>query len=116
NIAIAVNPVNDAPLSNVPGPQGTAQNTVLVFSGANGNAITVNDIDAGTGSMQVTLTGANGVLLLGSMSALTSVAGDGTTTVVITGALTDLNNALDGLRFLPDFGYGGTASIQIAVH
>jgi hypothetical protein len=115
NIAIAVNPVNDAPLSNVPGPQGTAQNTALVFSSANGNAITVSDIDAGTGSLQITLTAANGVLSLGSLAGLTSVAGDGTAAVVISGALTDLNNALDGLSFLPDFNYGGAASIQVVV-
>ena len=61
---INVTAVNDAPVNTVPGPQGTAQNTPLVFSSGNGNQISVADPDAGTNSIQVTLTAANGTLTL----------------------------------------------------
>ena len=40
--------VNNAPINLVPGPQTTAQDTALVFSTANGNAISVGDADAGS--------------------------------------------------------------------
>src|SRR5205085_4551832 len=54
-VAITVNAVNDAPVHTVPGPQSTNEDTGLVFSSANGNAITVADLDAGTTPVQVTL-------------------------------------------------------------
>ena len=85
NISITVDPVNDAPVNGVPGPQGTAQNTALVFQAAGGNAITVSDVDTGAGSLEITLSATNGTLALGSLVGLSSVSGDGTATVAISG-------------------------------
>ena len=45
-VGITVNHVNQPPVNTVPGPQSTNQNTALVFSSANGNAITVADSDS----------------------------------------------------------------------
>ena len=52
---ITVSSVNDAPLNSVPGPQVTSEDTALVFSGGNGNLISVSDIDAGGNTVQATL-------------------------------------------------------------
>ena len=38
-VAITVNAVNDAPVNTVPAPQTTNEDTGLVFSSGNGNAI-----------------------------------------------------------------------------
>ena len=46
--------MNAAPVNTVPGAQTTNEDTPLVFS--NGNAIGVNDADAGTSTVQVSLT------------------------------------------------------------
>ena len=40
-LAITVNPVNDAPINTVPGPQATFRNQPMVFSTANGTLISV---------------------------------------------------------------------------
>src|SRR6185503_19909266 len=48
-------PVNQAPVNSVPGAQTTPGNTARVFSTANGNAISVADVDAGASNVQVTL-------------------------------------------------------------
>ena len=42
---IATAAVNDAPVNTVPGPQTTAEDTAKVFSGSNGNQISVADVD-----------------------------------------------------------------------
>jgi hypothetical protein len=59
---LAMTAVNDAPVNTVPGAQITPQDTNLVFSSTDGNAITVSDVDAGT--VEVTLTATNGTVTL----------------------------------------------------
>jgi hypothetical protein len=115
-VAINVTAVNDAPVNSAPGPQSTQEDTPLVFSSANGNAIRVADVDAGTGDLQVTLTPTNGTLTLGSSTGLTSVALLGPGTVVITGTLPNLNAALDGLKFTPTTAFTGGAALLIATN
>ena len=112
-VVINVAAVNDPPVNSVPGPQSTQQNTALVFSNANGNAITLSDVDAGTGNLQVTLTALDGALTLGSVSGLT-VSGQGTGSVVFSGTLANLNAALDGLTFMPVSAFTGGTSLVIA--
>ena len=113
-VNIDLGAVNDAPVQSVPGSQSTAQNAPLVFSSGTGNAITLADIDAGGGDLRVTLTGTNGTLILGSVAGLSSVLGDGTSVVTLTGTLANLNGALDGLRFVPTFNYSGAAGLTVA--
>ncbi len=104
--------VNDPPVNNVPPQQQTPEDTNLVFSTANGNAISIFDQDAHLGSniLTVTLTAANGVLSLGSIpSGLSFLNGtmDGILdlTMTFTGKLQDINTALAGLQFVPDQDY-----------
>ena len=115
SVSIDVTALNDAPANTVPGVQGTDQDTVLVFSSANGNAIAISDADAGSNALQVTLTATNGTVTLSGIAGLTFTTGDGTaeTGMVFTGTLTDINAALNGLQFAPAGGFTGTASLQI---
>ena len=112
---VTVNAVNDAPVNTVPGAQTTAQQTPLVFSAANSNAITVADADAGSDPVRVTLTATNGTVTLGSTAGLAFVTGDGTddANVSFTGTLAAVNAALSGLSFKPAQGFSGAASLQI---
>ena len=112
---VTVTAVNDAPVNSVPSSQNVDQDTVLTFNAANGNLITISDVDAGSGSLQVTLTATNGLLTLGSVGGLSFITGDGNADASMTfnGSLSDINTALNGLSLSPTAGYNGAASIQI---
>jgi hypothetical protein len=97
----AITAVNDAPVNALPGNQSVVQGATRVFSAANGNAITVSDVDAQGGIEQVTVAVTQGQLALGSTSGLTSVAGNGTNSVTIQGTVATLNAALNGLAYTP---------------
>ena len=97
---ITLNAVNDAPVNTVPGAQQTGDSTPLVLSTANANAISVADVDAGTGIVQLSFgTGApgNGTLTLANPGGvLTTLTGNGTELVIASGTLTAMNAALNG--------------------
>src|SRR5206468_4212590 len=76
----------------------------------------IADIDAGTGSVQVTLTVTHGTLTLGNTANLSFLTGTGTAdaTMTFTGTVADVNTALTNLRFTPAAGYRGPAALAIA--
>lgn len=118
---ITVTAVNDAPINTVPGAQATGDTTPLVFSTANTNAISIADVDAAAGLLQLTLsTGAagNGTLTLSNPgSVLATLTGNGTETVIATGTLTNLNLALNGpsgsLTYTPVAGTTATRTLSV---
>ncbi|MFV3307729.1 Ig-like domain-containing protein [Pseudomonas sp. NY15181] len=116
SVTLAVSAVNDAPVNGVPGAQSLDQDGSLVFSVGNGNLISIGDVDAGSGELQVTLTASHGVLTLGSLTGLTFISGDGNAdaSLVFRGSLADINAALNGLTFTPTGGYNGPAGLQIS--
>lgn len=102
-LTITVNNINEAPVNTVPGAQTATQDAFLVFSTANGNAISFQDIDAFSGVEQVKLSVNHGFLSLGSTNGLTIVNGsNNSAALTLQGTLGDLNNALNGLKFMPD--------------
>ncbi len=115
SVTLVVTAVNDAPVHDVPGPQTMEQDASLVFSSANGNLITVSDPDAGSGTLRVTLTAAQGLLSLASTTGLAFAVGSGTAdpTMTFEGSLASINAALNGMIFTPLAGYYGPASIRI---
>jgi Domain of unknown function (DUF4347)/Cadherin domain/Right handed beta helix region/Periplasmic copper-binding protein (NosD) len=117
-IVVTVTNVNEAPTNTVPGAQTTSQNTSLVFSGANGNAISIADVDAGAAAVQVSLTASNGALTLGGTAGLTFTSGDGSAdaTMTFSGSVANINAALQGLGFAPTAGYSGAATLQITTN
>jgi uncharacterized delta-60 repeat protein len=114
-VQITVAGVNDSPFNIVPGAQNLAENTPLVFSAANGNRISVADIDAGNGTIRVTLSATNGTLTLRNVAGIVYSEGDGTADALLTfsGRLTAINAALDGMSFNPAPNFSGEAELQI---
>ncbi len=112
---ITITAVNDPPVNTVPGLQGTAQNTPLVFSSGTSNQISVADPDAGANSIQITLTVTNGTLTLSGVSGLSFTVGDGTAdaTMTFTGTIANINTALNGMTFTPTAGFSGAAILTI---
>ncbi|MDH4152735.1 MAG: tandem-95 repeat protein, partial [Nitrospira sp.] len=112
SLTVTPNATNEAPVHAVPGAQTVGDVSTLVFSQANGNRIVVRD-DAGTNSVQVTLTATNGTITLAGTAGLTFSTGDGTadSTMTFTGTLSAVNTALNGLAFAP--GTVGAASLRI---
>ena len=110
-------PANAAPAIAAPSPQTTAEDTPLVFSTGNGNAISVADADAGSNPIKVTLQSTNGTLTLDGTTGLSFTTGDGTadSNMVFTGSAADINAALDGASFTPAANYSGPATVQIDV-
>ncbi|NOH01782.1 MAG: cadherin-like domain-containing protein [Chloroflexi bacterium] len=98
NFTITVTAVNDAPVNTVPAAQSVNEDTDLVFSSGNSNALSVADIDAASGSIQVTVSALNGTITPATGSGAT-IGGSGTSSATITGTLTQVNNALNGLKY-----------------
>ena len=107
---------NLPPVNTVPGTQQANSVGTVVFSVANGNAISVSDPDAGASTVQVTLTATQGTLTLSGIAGLSFTTGDGTAdaTMTFTGSLANINAALNGMTFNGDpFRSSGTGSVQI---
>ena len=88
-IAVNVTPVNDAPLNTTP-----ADGTVDVYQGLPTaiSGLSVEDVDAGAGSITVTLSNTSGSTF--SATASGGAAVSGTTTLTIVGTLADVNATL----------------------
>ena len=100
SVELDVTPVNDAPLHSVPSSQTVSVGGDLIFSVANGSAITITDIDAdpAVDAFETTLSVASGTLVANSGGGAT-ITGDGSSTVTITGTINQINDALDGLTY-----------------
>ncbi|WP_167010632.1 Ig-like domain-containing protein [Comamonas sp. Tr-654] len=115
DVSLMIAAVNDAPINSIPSQQTMFQDGSLTFNTANGNLISVSDVDIAGNQMKVTLSATNGLLTLGQISGLTFTTGDGTADSEMTfaGSISAINAALNGLTFSPTAGYTGTASLTI---
>lgn len=107
---------NDPPVNSVPGAQSADEDSPLVFSGANGNQISISDPDAGSSPVQVRLQVEHATMTLDGDDGLTFDPGDSGTNdadMTFTGTITDINAALDGMRFDPEANYNGSATLTI---
>lgn len=112
-VTIGVTAVNDAPAIAVPGaPQETQEDINLTLSTANGNRVSIADVDAGDAPLSVTISAARGTATLFATGGLTFTEGDGTTDAKMTfsGKLGDINAALDGLMFVPTPNLNGNSA------
>jgi hypothetical protein len=106
--SVAVIPVNDAPINNLPGNQTTKENERLTFTGA--RSIRISDVDANEGHITVTLAATKGVFVVSSLP------GDNTevSTLVLTGRLDSINAVLATLAFRPL--KPGTATLTVTTN
>jgi hypothetical protein len=107
---------SSTPAPSVSGPSSAslAENSTVVFSSANGDAITLTDAEAGANSDTLTLTVSDGSLSLGSTSGVT-LSGNGTSSVTLSGTVANLNSAINGLVYTPTSGFHGGDSLKISL-
>ncbi|WP_235679962.1 beta strand repeat-containing protein, partial [Cupriavidus necator] len=113
-ITVNITGSNDTAVNAVPtSPQTVNEDTPLIFSTANGNGVSVSDADNATHT--VTLTSTHGAITLNGTAGLQFLTGDGAadSTMTFTGSDAAINAALNGMSFLGDKDYAGTASMQI---
>lgn len=108
--------VNNPPVVSKPAAQSVDEDTDLVLSTLNGNAVSFSDPDIGGGNASATLSVLHGRLTLGSVAGLVSVSGDGTASVSITGTQAAVNAALNGLTYRGSQDYHGSDTLTIAVN
>ncbi|HEY8358775.1 MAG TPA: tandem-95 repeat protein, partial [Ramlibacter sp.] len=103
--------VEPAPPRQVtPGAQLAQEDGVLVFSNANGNAISVSDTDSAV--LTTTLQVSRGTLTLAEAQGLV-VTGNGTDTVTLQGSPAAINSALEGLGYRPLPNDTATATLTV---
>jgi hypothetical protein len=99
NVAVTI---SSPPAITAPATEAVAINSLLVFSSANNDAISIADVNAGTAIEPLTLTATDGTLTLGTMSGVTIVSGaNNSASMTIKGTLANLNATLSGLTFSP---------------
>lgn len=108
--------VNNPPVVSVPAAQSVNEDTALIFSSVNGNALSFTDPDIGTGSATATLSVGQGTLTLGTVAGLGTVSGNGTGSISLTGTMAAINNALDGLSYQGAQDYHGPDTLAFAVN
>ncbi|NGZ05936.1 MAG: hypothetical protein G8237_06220 [Magnetococcales bacterium] len=111
SVTFTVAAVNDAPTIAQPTNLSVNEDAPLTFT-----TLSVADVDVGSGTMQLTLAATNGTLTLAAGSGVTLVAGgDHTANLTITGTLTQVNSALNGLIYQGNSNYYGAESITLTV-
>jgi hypothetical protein len=114
---VVLNQKNQAPVNTLPGNQTMNENGTLVFSTTNGNALSIADADAGSGSLEVTIgSSMYARLTLSSITGLTFISGSGTNDQSMTfrGTLANINAALNGMTYVPDPDWYGTEHLYVS--
>ncbi|TLS96139.1 DUF4347 domain-containing protein [Aliarcobacter cibarius] len=119
NLTVRVLIVNDLPVNNIPTARTTNEDVNIVFSTANGNAISISDNDAlNDPSVILTTTlsigSGKGTLTLSEGSGAT-ITNNGSTTVQITGTVAQINASLEGLTYTPTLNANGTAYTTLVI-
>ena len=107
--------INDAPVNTKPATQTTNEDTALVFSAGNGNALSVTDADvnttlttvisvaAGTGTVAVTTGGG------------ATITGDGSNSVQIVGTVAQVQAALASVTYTPTANANGAGYATLTI-
>jgi VCBS repeat-containing protein len=112
-INLSITALNDAPSITAPISVSTVEDVPFSFGG--GALISAADVDAGGGSVTVTLSVGHGTLTLSSTSGLAQT-GNGTASVSASGTLSDLNTALNGLTYQGTANYNGPDALSVGVN
>ncbi|WP_033130053.1 type I secretion C-terminal target domain-containing protein, partial [Aeromonas aquatica] len=108
-LPIEVQPVNDAPINQVPDAMQVKEDGSLSLSG-----ISVKDVDAGSAPLSMVLRVEHGVLTLLGAAGAVSVQGAGTNVITLVGSLDDLNALINGnLHYEPAKDFWGQDNLTI---
>ncbi|WPN59446.1 VCBS domain-containing protein [Pseudomonas sp. P9_31] len=97
SVTIGITALNDTPVNTLPASYTTNEDTAFKLSG-----LSVADVDAGTGSISVTLTVGSGALTAATAGSVT-VSGSGTGSIVLTGTLANINTYLATVANQPTY-------------
>jgi hypothetical protein len=100
---INITAVNDSPTASAPASYNAAEQVSLTL---HGTGLSIADIDAAGGNVQVTLSVVSGTLTVTDGTTGVTVAGSGSNSVTLTGTVVQINNLLAG-------NLGATASYLI---
>lgn len=117
--SVSVLHVNQKPVNTVPGAQNVNGNATAIgnkITFSPGNANTISTADDSETTVQVTVSSLHGSIALSTTLNLTGVSGDGTHTVMFTGAVAAVNTALNGLTYTPDTAYFGPDTLTLTVN
>jgi VCBS repeat-containing protein len=109
-ITVNVLAVNDAPINVVPATRNAVEDSAVVIGG-----LAVSDVDAGGGTLTVTLAVSSGTLVVGGGGA--AVSGSGTGNVVLSGTLAQINatlSAANSVSYLPSADFNGSATLTMS--
>ena len=105
-----------APAVSAPGGGSLSENGSLTFSSGNSNAISIADAAAGSNADSLTLSASQGTLALASSNGLSFTSGtNGSSSFTVSGTVTNLNAALNGLVYQPTSLYSGSDSLSVSV-
>ena len=121
DITVSLRDVDDTPpqaSQTVPDAQTVEEDGVLTFSSTNipDNALSVSDSLRNTDApMRISLSVSDGVLTLSQTTGLDFIEGsNGSDSLVIDGAESAINAALEGMSFTPDADFNGNVSISMS--
>lgn len=116
SISLNIEAVNDETTIALPDSQTIKHGENLIFSSSDGNAIRIFDHDDQS-NYTIVLSTQHGQLTLSKLSGLTFIEGNGlnNSQMIFRGALEDINNALEGLVYIPFSDFRGQDQITIRV-
>jgi len=108
-LPIEVQPVNDAPVNQLPGSMTVKEDGSLSLSG-----VSVKDVDAGSAPVSMVLRVEHGVLTLLGATGAVMVQGAGTSEITLVGSLADLNQLLaSNLHYEPVKDFWGEDTLTV---
>ncbi|MFM5621946.1 retention module-containing protein [Aeromonas veronii] len=108
-LPIEVQPVNDAPVNQLPGSMTVKEDGSLSLSG-----VSVKDVDAGSAPVSMVLRVEHGVLTLLGATGAVMVQGAGTSEITLVGSLADLNQLLaSSLHYEPAKDFWGEDTLTV---
>ncbi|MFM8556836.1 MAG: tandem-95 repeat protein [Betaproteobacteria bacterium] len=110
SVAVSVSAVNDAPVNSVPAAQTVNEDTNLSITG-----LAITDVDAGSGSVTVTLDVTQGTITVLAANGVT-LGTNGTSSVTLSGTVAAINTALaaaNGVVYRGPLNYNGSATLTM---
>ena len=111
SLSILVSPVNDAPVLTVPTePQSVGENITLSLGG-----VSVQDVDAGSGNLTVSLAAVNGGLSVAAIPGVIFSGSSQGSSIIFSGTLLAVNSALATLNYRSNLNYSGADTLTIDI-
>ena len=101
-VNITINGVNEVPEISAPSSLSTSEDGSLSLV-----SVSISDVDAGTSILTLTISATNGSL---------QSDGDSSSTITLTGTIAEINTALNGVSYIPDSDFNGSASVQLSLN